>query len=83
MGENVVFLYPPRKRQNQLDSMQEIFGCYTIGDNWTFMRGIVSDFEADYPVIQLEFSPEYFQRLEAETILQILKFIVKGENNSD
>jgi hypothetical protein len=58
---------------------QEIFGCYTIGDNWTFMRGVVSDFEADYPMMVLEFSPEYFQRLEAETILKILKFIVAKE----
>ncbi len=61
---------------------QEIFGCYTIGDNWTFIHGIVSDFEADYPVMTLEFSPEYFQRLEAETILQILKFIIKEQINS-
>jgi len=68
-------------QQTPTTTEQDIFGCYMIGDNWTFIRGIVSDFEADYPVIQLEFSPEYFQRLQAETILQILKFIVKGENN--
>jgi len=70
-------------QQTPSTTEQEIFGCYTISDNWTFIRGIVSDFEADYPMMQLEFSPEYFQRLEAETILQILKFIVKGENNPD
>ena len=70
-------------QQSPSTTEQEIFGCYTISDNWTFIRGIVSYFEADYPVIQLEFSPEYFQRLEAETILQILKCIVKGETNPD
>jgi hypothetical protein len=68
-------------QQTKTSTEQEIFGCYTIGDNWTFIRGIVSDFEADRPVIQLQFSPEYFQRLEAEKILQILKFIVRSDNN--
>jgi hypothetical protein len=63
-------------QQENPNNEQEIFGCYTIGDNWTFIRGVVSDFEADYPLMIVEFSPEYFQRLEATTILQILKFIV-------
>jgi len=63
-------------KQETSDDEQEIFGCYTIGDNWTFIRGVVSDFEADYPLMVVEFSPEYFQRLEATTIFQILKFIV-------
>jgi hypothetical protein len=56
-------------------SEQEIYGCYTISDTWTFMHGIVKEFEADYPVMAVESSKEYIQRNEAETILQILKFI--------
>jgi hypothetical protein len=39
------------------------------------MHGIVTEFEADYPVMAVESSKEYIQRNEAETILQILKFI--------
>ncbi len=62
--------------QKQADkTAQEIYGCYTISDTWTFMHGIVREFEADYPVMVVESSKEYIQRNEAQTILQILKFI--------
>jgi len=54
---------------------QEIFGCYTISDSWTFVHGTVEEFEAEQPVFTVELSGQYFEQFEAETILQILKFI--------
>jgi Clp amino terminal domain, pathogenicity island component len=54
---------------------QEIFGCYTIADNWTFARGLVSDIEAARPTMTVASSREYVERIEAETILRILKSI--------
>jgi hypothetical protein len=54
---------------------QEIFGCYTIADNWTFARGLVSDIEAARPTMTVASSREYAEKVEAETILRILKSI--------
>jgi hypothetical protein len=54
---------------------QEIFGCYTIADNWTFIRGLVSDIEASRPTMTVASSREYSVKVEAETIVRILKFI--------
>jgi Clp amino terminal domain, pathogenicity island component len=54
---------------------QEIFGCYTTADNWTFARGLVSDIEADRPTMTVASSREYSEKIEAETILRILKSI--------
>jgi Clp amino terminal domain, pathogenicity island component len=54
---------------------QEIFGCYTVADNWTFMRGLVSDIEADRPTMTVASSREYAEKVEAETILRVLKSI--------
>ncbi|MGK7873337.1 MAG: hypothetical protein AB4426_08490 [Xenococcaceae cyanobacterium] len=55
---------------------QEIFGCYTIADSWTFLRAEVEGIEAEKPKIQVEYSREYVEKIEAETILKILKGIV-------
>ena len=55
---------------------QEIFGCYTVNDSWVFVRGVVSDIEADKPTFTLEFSPVYNGIWDAEQIVQLLKFIV-------
>jgi ClpA/ClpB-like protein len=54
---------------------QEIFGCYTIADNWTFARGLVSDIETARPTMTVASSREYAEKVEAETILRILKSI--------
>ncbi|RKU05467.1 hypothetical protein C6501_19610 [Candidatus Poribacteria bacterium] len=54
----------------------EIFGCYTINDSWAFVRGVVSDIETDKPTFTLEFSPDYNGILDAEQIVQLLKYIV-------
>ena len=55
---------------------QEVFGCYTVNDSWVFVRGIISDIETDKPTFTLEFSPDYRGILDAEQIVQLLKFIV-------
>ncbi|NJK51961.1 MAG: hypothetical protein HC936_02555 [Leptolyngbyaceae cyanobacterium SU_3_3] len=54
-------------------AVQEIFGCYTIADSWTFLRGEVSQFEAARPMLKVEYSREYSEKYDAETILKILK----------
>jgi hypothetical protein len=56
---------------------QEIFGCYTIGDTWKFVRAEVSDMGGDRPLLKTEYSREYVEKLEAETILKLLKGIVQ------
>jgi hypothetical protein len=55
------------------EELQEIFGCYTISDSWTFFRGEVRGFEVDRPEFRLESSREFSERLEAEIILKLLK----------
>jgi len=61
--------------QEKSETPQEIFGCYTISDSWTFACGLVSDFETEQPVMTVSMSREYAEKTEAEAILQILKFI--------
>ncbi|MGF1496986.1 MAG: hypothetical protein ACFB8W_09215 [Elainellaceae cyanobacterium] len=55
---------------------QEIFGCYTIFDTWTFVRCEVEGFEDEQVSLRVEFSREFSERLEAATILKILKGII-------
>lgn len=54
---------------------QEIFGCYTIADIWKFVRAEIEGIDTDKPTMRLEYSREYSEKLEAETILKILKMI--------
>jgi hypothetical protein len=56
--------------------VQEIFGCYTIGDVWKFVRAEVSGIASDRPLLRTEYSREYVEKLEAVTILKLLKGIV-------
>lgn len=62
---------------------QEIFGCYTVVDNWAFLRGVVGDIESEKPTLNIEFGPVYNGVLEAERIVQILKSIVVKHIDSD
>jgi hypothetical protein len=55
---------------------QEIFGCFTVSDTWQFVKGEVSDIEAERPTLKTEYSREYDEKLEADIILKILKGIV-------
>jgi hypothetical protein len=53
----------------------EMFGCYTIADVWTFVRGVL-DWSQQKPAMSLLSSREYAEKTEAVTILAILASIV-------
>ncbi len=55
---------------------QEVFGCYTVSESWTFVRGTVDGLETEKPTLTVEFSRVYDGVFEAECIVQILKAIV-------
>ncbi len=63
-------------------SLQEIFGCYTVADVWTFVRAEVSGIDTDLPTLQVEYSREYMEKIEAFTIFKILKNIVSKHLHS-
>jgi hypothetical protein len=62
--------------ENNNQAVQEIFGCYTVADVWTFVRAEISEMDSDHPMMMLEHSKEYSENLEAEMILKMLKSIV-------
>ncbi len=55
---------------------QIIFGCYTVADVWTFVRGQVVGIESDKPSLYLESSQEYSGKLESDTVVKILQKVV-------
>ncbi|MCY3552788.1 MAG: hypothetical protein OXH39_20205 [Candidatus Poribacteria bacterium] len=55
---------------------QEIFGCYTVSESWTFVHGTVDGIKTEKPTFTVEFSQVYNGIFEAECIVQILKAIV-------
>lgn len=57
---------------------QEVFGCYTISDTWKFFRAVVQAIDTPAPTMLLAASREYSQKMEAETILKLLKQIVSA-----
>jgi len=69
----------------EIDShdLQEVFGCYTIGDVWKFVRAEVSGITGDRPTLKTEYSREYVEKLEAETILKLLKGVVQRHLEED
>ena len=67
--------------QNTATLEQEIFGCYTVVDNWAFIRGVARDLESEKPTLNIEFGPSYNGVLEAARIVQILKSIVAKQIN--
>jgi hypothetical protein len=56
---------------------QEIFGCYTLADNWIFARGRVANTEVLQLTMTVALSRAYSETNEAETILRILKSIMR------
>ncbi|BAP55375.1 hypothetical protein THII_1078 [Thioploca ingrica] len=62
--------------ENNPEEPQEIFGCYTIADSWSFIRAEVNGMMADRPSMQIESSRQYAEQYDAETIAKILKGIV-------
>lgn len=63
--------------QQQPRDVQIIFGCYTIADTWTFLRGEVRDIDSDRPHLKIEYSQEYTQKHDSVTILKLIKSIVQ------
>jgi len=64
--------------QHHPQDPQEIFGCYTIADTWTFIRARISGLDTDKPALSLESSRDYGEKVEAATILKLLKGIING-----
>jgi hypothetical protein len=62
--------------ENSPHNPQEIFGCYTIADSWTFVRATVSHIDTDRPLLTTEHSQEYTEKTDAATILRTLKSII-------
>ncbi|MFM6843567.1 MAG: hypothetical protein ACKPKS_07185, partial [Dolichospermum sp.] len=56
--------------------LQEIYGCYTIADVWTFIRTEIEGINAEKPTMKIEFSREYSSKIEGQIILRLLKKIV-------
>lgn len=63
--------------ENDGKAIQEIFGCYTIADSWTFVRAVVSEIESDRPTLTTEHSREYAEKTSSFKILKTLKFIIR------
>jgi hypothetical protein len=59
-----------------LPETQEIFGCYTIADSWTFVRALVGAIDSDRPTLYTENSREYTEKTHSAKILKTLKGIV-------
>jgi hypothetical protein len=57
----------------QPKASQQLFGCYTIADNWTFVKALVGAPDSNTPVLAVQYSPEFSERFESATILRLLK----------
>ena len=73
--------------QKQQKDVIEIFGCYTIADIWSFARVTIQGLDTvqsapEKPRMVVEMSREYIERMEAETILKILKNIVSRSHDA-
>jgi hypothetical protein len=55
---------------------QRIYGSYTVGDNWTFACADVEGLDTARPSMSVVSSSEINEKLEAATIVKILRSIV-------
>ena len=55
---------------------QRLYGCFTVADNWTFVRADVSGIDTERPALTVVSSREISEKYEAATIVKILKSIV-------
>ncbi|MFT3770783.1 MAG: hypothetical protein QM820_35620 [Minicystis sp.] len=55
---------------------QRIYGCYTVADNWTFVRLQAEALDTPHPSFEVVTSWELNEKVEAGTIARILKTIV-------
>ena len=60
------------------DGVAVMYGCYTVSDTWTFVRGEGTALDGDRPSLTVESSREYSERAEAEQIVGVLKGIVQA-----
>jgi hypothetical protein len=68
--------------ENDSHDPQEIFGCYTVADNWSLVRAEIAGLTADKPTLRVEFSREYSEPSEAEILVKILKRMVAKYHHS-
>ena len=54
--------------ENRSEDVQEIFGCYTVSESWTFVHGIVGCIETEKPTLTVKFSRVYNGLFEAEGV---------------
>ena len=58
----------------------EVFGCFTVSDTWTFVHAEATTRpEGNHPRlgVTLSWSREYTERVEAEAILRVLRWITR------
>ncbi len=55
---------------------QRLHGLYTVGDDWTFIRADIEGLDTAHPSMSIVSSWEIGEKLEAATIVKILKSIV-------
>jgi hypothetical protein len=55
---------------------QRIHGCFTVADDWTFIRAEVAGIDTERPSLTVVSSRELNEKYEAATIVKILKSIV-------
>ncbi len=55
---------------------QELLGCYNVGDYWTFVHAQADGLDTERPTLEVTVSREYAARVEAKTVLGLLKGIV-------
>lgn len=55
---------------------QQMYGAYTVGDNWTFVRADLEGLDGAHPTMSVVCSSEINEKLEAPRLVKILKSIV-------
>jgi hypothetical protein len=62
---------------------QQIHGCYTVADTWTFVRADVDGLDTERPTFSVVSSPEISEKSDAVRIVKILKSIVALHGHGD
>jgi hypothetical protein len=64
------------------DEVAEVFGCFTVSDTWTFVQAEATVRpEGSHPRLEvmLSWSREYTERIEADAILGVLRWITRRQ----
>src|SRR5262249_47782904 len=67
-------------RRTSDERPDEVFGCFTVSDSWTFVHAEATVRpEGSQPrlAVTLSWSREYTERIEAEAILRVLRWITR------